>query len=136
MSKKFRITEEQLKRLVVNNKNIQEETDMNEIGVGSVEMGLAKEIAPVVVAMLKVEGKMEGLSMDIFLRALRHEIENYKPESEEKDEEGENEDNDEMERSDSDDKEEEKDKEDDNMMNESVKGYKTEFERYLKSPKQ
>jgi hypothetical protein len=78
--KKIKITESQLKRLVSNRKQISEDESINEIGVGSVEMGLAKEIAPIIVAKLNElgAGDMGALDMGIFARALQHEIANHK----------------------------------------------------------
>jgi hypothetical protein len=93
MRKKLKITEEQLKRLVSLKNQMSENMDdmshegqMNEIGVGSVEMGLAGEIAPYVIEKLKDMGIVDisGLNLEIFTKALRHEITNYK---EDKDEE-------------------------------------------------
>lgn len=87
MSKRLKITEGQLKRLVVNNKNIQEQQesqDVNEFtSVGMLEMALAKELVPTVVRTLKTNDPNSVLNIDMFLRALRYEIENYKPENEE-----------------------------------------------------
>lgn len=138
MSKKFRITEEQLKRLVINNKTIeeqQESQDMNEFtSVGMLEMMLAKELAPTVVHTIKSNDPNSVLNVDMFLRALRYEIENHKPED--------------------DVNVEDKPKynipgmedvmsgldklkiREEEPINESIVGYKNEFDRYLKSPKQ
>jgi hypothetical protein len=138
MSNKFRITEEQLKRLVVNNKNIQEQQesqDVNEFtSVGMLEMSLAKELVPTVVRTLKTNDPNSVLNIDMFLRALRYEIENYKPEDEESVEDSPKYDIPGME-----DVMGGLDKlkiREEEPINESIVSYKNEFERYLKSPKQ
>lgn len=118
--KKIKITEDQLKRLVSNRKQISEDESINEIGVGSVEMGLAKEIAPVIVAKLNElgAGDIGALDMGIFARALQHEIANHKVDT-----------SDEM----SDDMNSEPSNDDMSEweMNESVKKIKTQFQRFL-----
>jgi hypothetical protein len=137
MSKKLKITEEQLKRLVVNNKNIQEqhESEMNEVGVGSMEIALAKELAPTIVHILKAkDSDSMSLDMDILMRALRHEIEVHKREDEKSVEDSPKYDIPGME-----DVMGGLDKlriREEEPLNESVKEYKNEFDRYLKSPKQ
>ncbi len=139
MSKKLKITEEQLKRLVVNNKNIQEQQesqDMNElVSVGMLEMALAKELAPTIVHTIKAnDPDFMLLDMDILMRALRHEIEVHKREDEKSVEDGPKYDIPGME-----DTLGGLDKlkiREEEPINESVKEYKNEFDRYLKSPKQ
>ena len=137
MSKKLKITEEQLKRLVVNNKNIQEqhESEMNEVGVGSMEIALAKELAPTIVHILKAkDSDSMSLDMDILMRALRHEIEIHKREDEKSEEDGPKYDIPGME-----DVMGGLDKlriREEEPLNESIVGFKNEFDRYLKSPKQ
>ena len=138
MSKKFRITEEQLKRLVINNKTIQEQQesqDMNEFtSVGMLEMMLAKELAPTVVHTIKSNDPNSVLNVDMFLRALRYEIENYKPEDDVNVEDKPKYDIPGME-----DVMAGLDKlkiREEEPINESIVGYKNEFDRYLKSPKQ
>jgi hypothetical protein len=138
MSKKFKITEEQLKRLVINNKTIQEQQesqDMNEFtSVGMLEMMLAKELAPTVVHTIKSNDPNSVLNVDMFLRALRYEIENYKPEDDVNVEDKPKYDIPGME-----DVMAGLDKlkiREEEPINESIVGYKNEFDRYLKSPKQ
>ena len=138
MSKKFRITEEQLKRLVINNKTIeeqQESQDMNEFtSVGMLEMMLAKELAPTVVHTIKSNDPNSVLNVDMFLRALRYEIENHKPEDDVNVE-----DKPKYEIPGMEDVMSGLDKlkiREEEPINESIVGYKNEFDRYLKSPKQ
>ncbi len=138
MSKKLKITEEQLKRLVVNNKNIQEqhESDVNElVSVGMLEIALAKELAPTIVHTIKAnDPDFMLLDMDILMRALRHEIEVHKREDEKSVGDGPKYDIPGME-----DTLGGLDKlkiREEEPINESVKEYKNEFDRYLKSPKQ
>lgn len=137
MGKKLKITEEQLKRLVVNNKNIQEqhESEMNEVGVGSMEIALAKELAPTIVHILKAkDSDSMSLDMDILMRALRHEIEIHKREDEKSEEDSPKYDIPGME-----DVMGGLDKlriREEEPINESIVGFKNEFDRYLKSPKQ
>ena len=138
MSKKFRITEEQLKRLVINNKTIeeqQESQDMNEFtSVGMLEMMLAKELAPTVVHTIKSNDPNSVLNVVMFLRALRYEIENHKPEDDVNVEDKPKYDIPGME-----DVMAGLDKlkiREEEPINESIVGYKNEFDRYLKSPKQ
>lgn len=71
MNKKIKITESQLIRLM-ENENQQEPLD--EVGVGSIEMGLAHEIAPMVANKLAELGNPEALDMGIFTRALQHKV--------------------------------------------------------------
>jgi hypothetical protein len=87
MGKKLKITEEQLKRLVSSKNQMSENMDsiahegqMNEVGVGSIEMGLAKEVAPIIMEKLKELGIVDvnGMNVEMFSRALQHEISNYK----------------------------------------------------------
>lgn len=137
MGKKLKITEEQLKRLVVNNKNIQEqhESEMNEVGIGSMEIELAKELAPTIVHILKAkDSDSMSLDMDILMRALRHEIEIHKREDEKSEEDSPKYDIPGME-----DVMGGLDKlriREEEPINESIVGFKNEFDRYLKSPKQ
>lgn len=86
MGKKLKITEEQLKRLVSSKKQMSENMDsiahegqMNEVGVGSIEMGLAKEVAPLILQKLNELGIVDvsGLNVEMFSKALQHEISNY-----------------------------------------------------------
>jgi predicted fused transcriptional regulator/phosphomethylpyrimidine kinase len=123
MSKKLKITEEQLKRLVENkNKQINENEELNEIGLGLIEWGTAKTIAPKVIEFLKSESHdLSFFNVKWFTRALEQELNSL------------------MENNVYDENERPMDEmgmEEDNMMNESVKEYKNEFERFLKSPKQ
>ncbi len=142
MTKKLKITEEQLKRLVVNNKNIQEqnESEMNEVGVGSMEIALTKELAPTIVHILKAkDSDSMSLDMDILMRALRHEIEVHKREDEKREDEKSEEDSPKYDIPGMEDVMGGLDKlriREEEPLNESVKEYKNEFDRYLKSPKQ
>jgi len=138
MSKKFRITEEQLKRLVINNKTIQEQQESQDINeftsVGMLEMMLAKELAPTVVHTIKSNDPNSVLNVDMFLRALRYEIENHKPEDDVNVE-----DKPKYEIPGMEDVMSGLDKlkiREEEPINESIVGYKNEFDRYLKSPKQ
>jgi hypothetical protein len=102
--------------------------------VGMLEMSLAKELVPTVVRTLKTNDPNSVLNIDMFLRALRYEIENYKPEDEKSVEDSPKYDIPGME-----DVMGGLDKlkiREEEPINESIVGYKNEFERYLKSPKQ
>jgi uncharacterized protein YbcC (UPF0753/DUF2309 family) len=78
MNKKIKITESQLKRLMENkDKQVNEQETLDEIGIGSIEMGLAEKIAPMVVDKLSVllgHGDPEAMDMGIFTRALQHKV--------------------------------------------------------------
>jgi hypothetical protein len=75
MNKKIKITESQLKRLMENkDKQVNEQEALDEVGVGSIEMGLAHEIAPMVADKLSELGDPEALDMGIFTRALQHKV--------------------------------------------------------------
>jgi hypothetical protein len=142
MSKKIKISEAQLERLVKSNARlIKEEEALDEIGVGSIEMGIAKEVAPMIVDKLK-EMSINGgeINLDIFSRSLAHEITQLSRGGESTDdmepEIGDGElsmSDDEMgDESFSDENEPNLDE----TLNESMKQYRTEFDRYMKSPKQ
>jgi hypothetical protein len=93
MGKKLKITEEQLKRLVSSKKQMSENMDsiahegqMNEVGVGSIEMGLAKEVAPLILQKLNEFGIVDvsALNVEMFSKALQHELSNYNDENDSK----------------------------------------------------
>ena len=97
--------------------SLNEQDELSEEGVGSVEMALAKEVVPFIIDKLKEKGvDKNNLDMGIFTRALHHEITNHKDEYDpfyDRDEEinyG---------------------VEDDDMMNESIKKIKSNFKRFL-----
>jgi hypothetical protein len=97
--------------------SLNEQGDLNETGVGSVEMALAKEVVPFIMEKLQEKGiDKNNIDMGIFTRALHHEITNHKDEYDpfyDRDEEinyG---------------------VEGDDMMNESVKKIKSNFKRFL-----
>lgn len=90
MGKKLKITEEQLKRLVSSKNQMSENMDsiahegqMNEVGVGSIEMGLAKEVAPLILQKLNELGIVDvsGLNIEMFSKSLQHELSNYNDEN-------------------------------------------------------
>lgn len=123
MGNKLKITEDQLKRLVENkNKQINENEELNEIGLGLVEWGTAKMIAPKVIEYLKEDSRdLSYFNVKWFTKALEQELNSLMENNVQDEKEG---------------SVREMGMEDGDMMNESVKGYKTEFERFLKSPKQ
>lgn len=97
--------------------SLNEQGDLNETSIGSVEMALAKEVVPFIMEKLKEHGvDKNNLDMGIFTRALHHEITNHKDDYDpfyDRDEEinyG---------------------VEDDDMMNESIKKIKSNFKRFL-----
>jgi hypothetical protein len=97
--------------------SLNEQGDLNETGIGSVEMALAKEVVPFIIEKLQEKGiDKNNIDMGIFTRALHHEITNHKDEYDpfyDRDEEinyG---------------------VEDDDMMNESIKNIKLNFKRFL-----
>jgi hypothetical protein len=97
--------------------SLNEEGDMNETGIGSVEMALAKEVVPFIMEKLQEKGiDKNNIDMGIFTRALHHEITNHKDEYDpfyDRDEEinyG---------------------VEGDDMMNESISKIKSNFKRFL-----
>jgi hypothetical protein len=97
--------------------SLNEQGDLNETGIGSVEMALAKEVVPFIMEKLQEKGiDKNNIDMGIFTRALHHEITNHKDEYDpfyDRDEEinyG---------------------VEDDDMMNESIKNIKSNFKRFL-----
>jgi hypothetical protein len=73
MSKKIKITETQLKRLM-ENKEINEQQSLDEVGVGSIEMGLADEVAPMIADRFSEIDNIDALDMGIFTRALQHKV--------------------------------------------------------------
>jgi hypothetical protein len=92
MGKKLKITEEQLKRLVSSKNQMSENMDsiahegeMNEVGVGSIEMGLAKEVAPLILQKLNELGIVDvsGLNIEMFSKSLQHELSNYNDDNDE-----------------------------------------------------
>ena len=92
MGKKLKITEEQLKRLVSSKNQMSENMDsiahegqMNEVGVGSIEMGLSKEVAPLILQKLNELGIVDvsGLNIEMFSKALQHELSNYNDDNDE-----------------------------------------------------
>jgi len=93
MGKKLKITEEQLKRLVSSKNQMSENMDsiahegeMNEVGVGSIEMGLAKEVAPLILQKLNELGIVDvsALNVEMFSKSLQHELSNYNDENDSK----------------------------------------------------
>lgn len=76
MSKKLKITEEQLKRLVENkNRQIKENEELNEIGLGLIEWGTAKMIAPKVIEYLKEDSHdLSYFNVRWFTKALEQEL--------------------------------------------------------------
>ena len=91
MSKKIKITESQLKRLM-ENKEINEQESLDETSIGAVEMALANEVAPMVADKLSNVGDIDRLDMGMFARALQHKVSellrNRPEESEMEDEDG------------------------------------------------
>jgi len=97
--------------------SLNEQGEISEEGIGSIEMALAKEVVPFIMEKLQEKGiDKNNIDMGIFTRALHHEITNHKDEYDpfyDRDEEinyG---------------------VEDDDMMNESVKKIKSNFKRFL-----
>jgi hypothetical protein len=145
MSKKIKISESQLARLVKQNaKLIKEEEAMDEmIGIGYVEIGAAKEVASMIKSKLReMSIDPSEINMDIFSRALAHELAQQGDEMDtekmtpETDDELMGDDNfmDSVDKGDefSDD---ESEMQADETLSENVKGYRTEFDRYMKGPK-
>jgi len=59
--------------------SLNEEGDINETSVGSVEIELAKEVAPIIIEKLEEKGfHIRNIDMGIFTRALHHEFMNHK----------------------------------------------------------
>jgi len=147
MSKKIKISEAQLERLVKSNARlIKEEEALDEVGLGAIEMGIAKEVAPMVVAKLK-EMSINGgeINLEIFSRSLVHEITQLSRGGESTDdmepEIGDGElsmGDDEMSYDEMGDESfsDENEPKLDETLSESMKQYRTEFDRYMKSPKQ
>lgn len=77
MGNKLKITEDQLKRLVENkSKQINENEELNEIGLGLVEWGTAKTIAPKVIEYLKEDSRdLSYFNVRWFTKALEQELE-------------------------------------------------------------
>ena len=73
MSKKIKITETQLKRLM-ENKEINEQESLDETSIGAVEMALANEVAPMVADELSNVDDIDRLDMGMFARALQHKV--------------------------------------------------------------
>jgi len=97
--------------------SLNEQGDMNETGVGAVEISLAKEVAPHIIEKLEEKGyHISNIDMGIFTRALHHEFMNHKdkydPSYDREDEINSGLDN-------------------DDMMNESIKKIKSNFKRFL-----
>jgi len=93
--------------------SLNEEGDMNETGIGSVEMALAKEVVPFIMEKLQEMGiDKNNIDMGIFTRALHHEITNHKDEHDHMSDEHQH-------------------MGDDSMMNESIKKIKSNFKRFL-----
>ncbi len=134
MSKKIKISESQLARLVKHNtKLIKEEEAMDEmIGIGYVEIGAAKEVASMIKSKLReMSIDPNEISMDIFSRALAHELAQQDDEMDTQKMTPETDDelmSDEF-------SDDESEMPVDEVLSESVKGYRTEFDRYMKGPK-
>jgi len=93
--------------------SLNEEGDMNETGIGSVEMALAKEVVPFIMEKLQEMGiDKNNIDMGIFTRALHHEITNHKDEHDHMGDEHQH-------------------MGDDSMMNESISKIKSNFKRFL-----
>jgi hypothetical protein len=145
MSKKIKISESQLARLVKQNaKLIKEEEAMGEmVSVGMVEITAAKEVASMVKSKLsEMSIDLSEINMDIFSRALAHELaqqggemdtEKMTPET---DDELMGDDNfmDSIDKGDEF-SDNESEMQADETLSETVKGYRTEFDRYMKGPK-
>jgi hypothetical protein len=145
MSKKIKISESQLARLVKQNAIlIKEEESMGEmVSVGMVEISAAKEVASMVKNKFsEMSIDASEINMDIFSRALAHELSqqgedmNTEKMTPETDDELMGDDNfmDSVDKGDefSDD---ESEMQADETLSETVKGYRTEFDRYMKGPK-
>ena len=142
MSKKIKISEAQLARLVEKNaKLIKEEEAMGEmVSVGMVEISAAKEVAAMVKNKLsEMSIDLSEISMDIFTRALAHELaqpggdtDSMSPETDDELMGDDNMGDDNMGHEFSDD---ESEMPVDETLSESVKGYRMEFDRYMKGPK-
>lgn len=145
MSKKIKISESQLARLVKQNAIlIKEEESMGEmVSVGMVEISAAKEVASMVKNKFsEMSIDVREINMEIFSRALAHELAqqgddmNTEKMTPETDDELMGDENfmDSVDKDDefSDDKSE---MQADETLSENVKGYRTEFDRYMKGPK-
>lgn len=97
--------------------SLNEQGDINETSVGSVEIELAKEVAPHIIEKLEQKGyHISNIDMGIFTRALHHEFMNHKDKYDPSFD-GEDEMNSDLGH--------------DDMMNESIKKIKSNFKRFL-----
>ena len=136
MGKKIKISEDQLMRLMENKgKQINEDETMNEIGLGAIETGLAKMVAPMIIHKMREQGEdMSVVNMGIFTRALEHELNQHMRNLDEESSMGDDEMD--LETGGAEDLDfPESEMQADEMMNESVKEYKSEFNRFMKGPK-
>ena len=144
MGKKIKISEAQLMRLMeMKNKQMNEEEVMNELMTGAVEQEMAEQIAPKVAEMLASQSNdWENMDLGIFARSLVHHLTQIA--RKQKNAESEMKDMDEMDQMDELEMETnevdslafpESEIEADEMLSESVKGIRTEFDRYMKGPK-
>ena len=103
--------------------SLNEEGDVNETSVGMIEMGLAKEVAPIIIGKLEEKGiDMEHIDMGMFTRALHYELMNPHKEEEHHDD---------MSGFEGTMGDEPQHMGDDSMMNESIKKIKSNFKRFL-----
>jgi len=140
MGKKIKISEDQLIRLMENkSKQMNENEEINEIGLGLIEWGMASEIAPIVMDKLKAEGHdLSYFNPKWFTRALEEELHKHIKHSvyDEKEEHKGDMDEMDLETGGAEDLGfPESEMQADEMMNESVKGYRMEFDRFMKGPK-
>jgi hypothetical protein len=139
MSKKMKISEAQLKRLVENNMETSH-MSLDETGVGSVELSVAKEVAPLVMSKLsEMSVNPNDLDMGILSRALQHELSQQGASSNDDNTDMMEPETDEMSMSGGDDMSSQMSDENlpalEGPLNESIMEYKKQFERYMKSPK-
>lgn len=140
MGKKIKISEDQLMRLMENkSKQMNENEEINEIGLGLIEWGMASEIAPIVMEKLKAEGHdLSYFNPKWFTRALEEELNKHMKHSVHDDKEEHMDEMDEMDLETGGAEDlgfPESEMQADEMMNESVKGYRMEFDRFMKGPK-
>ncbi len=140
MGKKIKISEDQLVRLMENkSKQMNENEEINEIGLGLIEWSVANEIAPIVMDKLKAEGHdLSYFNPKWFTRALEEELNKHMKHSVHDEKEEHMGDMDEMDLETGGAEDlgfPESEMQADEMMNESVKGYRMEFDRFMKGPK-
>jgi len=128
----MKISEEQLKRLVENNS-----MSLDETGVGSVEIAVAKEVAPMIMSKLsEMSVNPSEIDMGIFSRALQHELTQQSSSSDDNTDMMEPEMEDlAMSGDDSSSMSDENEPTLEGPLNESIMEYKKQFARFLKSPK-